>query len=190
MDRASSWTLRLVRNVLLWLVPMGLVWVLITPFYNRFLETAAGNLLHLVESPNVTRLLPADAHYATVVREDFPPGKSNVYRVRVTDIHFHLWLLGALFLAVPGVGLKRKLSALGVACLIAVFFHLIDLFLWVKFVYATQLGDWSREHYGAFAQNLWGLAKHVMDLPFKLALPLVLWVAFYYRQLTARHRPS
>jgi hypothetical protein len=53
----------------------------------------------------------------------------------------------------------------------------------VKFVYATQLGDWSMSHYGAFARNFWGLGKHLMDLPFKLALPLVLWAAFYFEPL-------
>ena len=45
---------------------------------------------------------------------------------------------------------------------------------------ATQLGSWSLEHYGAFARNAYGLGKHLADLPFKLAFPLVLWTAFYW----------
>ena len=74
---------------------------------------------------------------------------------------------------------RERLANLGWAVLIAVFFHLLLLFFFVKFVYATQLGAWSLAHYGAFARNFFGLGKHLLDLPFKLALPLVLWAAFY-----------
>lgn len=179
----ASWALRLIRNVLLWLVPLSALWWVATPYYNRFVTVAAGNLLKIVESPNVTRLVPVDAHYVSIQREDFPPAKADVYRVRVTDLHFHLVLLAALFLAVPGVPLKARLGPLGWALLVAVFFHILDLFFWVKFVYATQLGEWTQQHYGELGQNFWGMAKHLIDLPFKLALPLALWVGFYYRKI-------
>lgn len=178
-----SWAARLTRNLLLWLLPVLLVWTLVTPFYNRLLVASAGNLLALAESPDVTRLLPAGRHDVTLSRADFPPARANLYRIRVTDLHFHLLLLGALFLAVPGVPLKRRLANLGWASLISVFFHLLLLVLWVQFVYATQLGEWSLEHYGPVARNAWGMAKHLADLPIKLALPLALWAAFYLRQV-------
>lgn len=183
----GDWALRHARNVLLWLVPLWALWALLTPFYNRFVTVSAQNLLRLAERPAVTRLTRVDAHYVLPSRSDFPPGQANVnYRIRVTDIHYHLILLGALFLAVPGVPWRERLANLGVACLAAVFFHIVDLFLWVKFIYATQLGAWSSRNYGPFAQNFWGLAKHLFDLPFKLALPLGLWLAFYFRELLPR----
>ena len=56
----------------------------------------------------------------------------------------------------------------------------------MKFFYATQLGQWSTEHYGPFARNFWGMGKHLLDLPVKLALPLVLWCGFYLRDLLGR----
>ena len=183
MAATSSWAFRFSRNVLLWLVPCFLFWSVLTGFYNRFLTVSAQNLLHLGESPNVTQLLKEDLHYIGVSRSDFPPGKGVLYRIRVTDVHFHLYLLFARFLAVPDVPLKERLSALGWAWLVAVFFEITDLFLWVKFVYATQLGSWSAEHYSSFGQNFWGLGKHVFDLPLKLALPFALWMAFFYRRL-------
>ncbi|MCB1033213.1 MAG: hypothetical protein KDD47_05200 [Acidobacteria bacterium] len=172
---------RLARNVFLWLLPVAVVWVLITGFYNRFLTVSAENLLHLVESPDVTRLNPLarDDNYVTVHRADFPPAKSQVYSIRVTDIHYHLVLLAALFLATPGIPWKMRLGDLGWALLFTVFFDIVLLFFWVKFAYATQQGEWSAEHYGAFRQNFWGLGKHLLDLPFKLALPLALWSVFY-----------
>jgi hypothetical protein len=178
-----SWAGRLIRNILLWIVPAALVWMLLTPGYNRFLKTAAENLLLLSESPNVTDLLIQDPHTTHIRRRDFPPSRSVVGQVRVTDLHFHLVLLAALFLAVPDIPWRERLSNLGWAVLIAVFFHLLLLFFWVKFVYATQLGSWSLAHYGPFARNLFGLGKHLLDLPFKLSLPLVLWAAFYIGRL-------
>lgn len=172
---------RLARNVFLWLVPVAVAWILATGFINRFLTISAENLLHLVESPDITQLHPhpRDSHYITVHRADFPLAKSQVYSIRVTDIHYHLVLLAALFLATPGASWKKRLGDLGWAVLITVFFDIVLLFFWVKFAYATQLGDWSLEHYGAFGRNFWGLGKHLLDLPFKLALPLALWSVFY-----------
>jgi len=182
---------KLARNVALWLLPAAVLWVLATGFYNRFLTVSTQNLLHLAESPDGTELHPyvEDDHYVTVHRRDFPPARSRVYSVRVTDIHFHLVLLLALFLAPPGVPFRHRLANLGWALLVTVFFHLLLFFFWVKFAYATQLGEWSLANYGAFARNFFGLGKHLLDLPFKLALPLALW-AFFYFPLLRRKQAS
>jgi len=183
MDR-GSFGAALVRRTVLWIVPVALVWLALTPIYNRFLEVAGQNLLHLVlESPNVTRLVPKDAHYALIVRSDFPPSRDVVSSFRVTDLHFPVILLAALFLGTPGLTWRRRLADLGTALLIMAFFHLTLVVFWVQFTYATQLGSWSAEHYGTFAQNAWGLGKHVLDLPVKLAFPLILWAAFYLDRL-------
>jgi hypothetical protein len=58
---------------------------------------------------------------------------------------------------------------------------------WV-FAYATQLGEWSQEHYGSFAQTFWGLGKHLLDLPFKFGLPLILFAGYYYDWLLSGAR--
>lgn len=180
-----SWGSLFIRNALLWLVPVALLWVLFTPVYNRFLLGSAQTLARWTESPDVTNLLRKDDHFAYVARLDFPPSKSLVHSFRVTDVHFHLVMLGTLFLAVPGVPWRRRLENLGWAVLITVFFDILLIFFYVKFTYATQLGDWSLAHYGAFARNFWGLGKHLLDLPFKFALPFLLWAGFYLRDMMA-----
>jgi len=180
-----SWGSLFIRNALLWLVPVALLWVLFTPVYNRFLLGSAENLARWTESPDVTNLLRKDDHFAYVARRDFPPSKSLVHSFRVTDVHFHLVMLGTLFLAVPGVPWRRRLENLGWAVLVTVFFDILLIFFYVKFTYATQLGDWSLAHYGAFARNFWGLGKHLLDLPFKFALPFLLWAGFYLRDMMA-----
>jgi hypothetical protein len=122
----GNWATLLIRNVLLALIPVWLVWMLLTPVYNRFLLISARNLVRLTESPNVTDLPRRDTHFAYVQRLDFPPAKSLVHSFRVTDVHFHFVLLGALFLGVPGIRWRDRLGNFGWACLITVFF---DIFL-------------------------------------------------------------
>lgn len=173
----------LVRNLLLLIVPVGFVWYLVTPAYNRLLLGGAQTLLHWTESPDVTNLLPKDAQSAYVQRRDFPPKKSLVHAFQVTDVHFHLILVATLFLALPGIPWRRRLENFAWAIGITIFFDVLLVFLIVKAAYATGLGAWSAGHYGAFAQNTYGLAKHLMDLPFKLGLPFVLWAAFYLGDL-------
>jgi hypothetical protein len=185
-----SWPLRLVRNALLWLVPVVFLWTVFAPVYNRFLLGSAQNLVRLTEYPGVTDLLRKDDHFAYIGRKDFPPARALVNSFRVTDVHFHLLMLGVLFLAVPGIPWRRRLENLGWAVLITVFFDIFLIFFYVKATYAARLGAWSLAHYGAFARNFWGLGQHLLDLPFKFSLPFLLWIGFYYQDLTAAIRPK
>lgn len=177
------WVRRLVVGILLWLVPASLIWIALTPIYNPFLTQATENLVRMTESPSVTRLLNQAPHHFLISRTDVPSPKGWITSVRVTDTHFPMVMMIAFFLAVPGVPWKIKLQNLGWALLFLIFFHLFSLFLWVKFVYSTQLGEFSMTHYSALQRNVWGLSKHLADLPFKLGMPLILWTAFYLRQL-------
>lgn len=181
-----AWASKFVRNVLIWLLPAAVVWVILTRFYNPFLTKGAENLVRLSEGPAVTRLHVKDVHYFVITRTDQPASRGYLNSVRVTDTHFPLIMTFAFFMAVPGVPLRKRLENLGWATLISVFFHILSLFLWVKFIYATQMGEWSAANYGAFQQNFWGLSKHLADLPFKLALPILLWASFYFKQLLPR----
>jgi hypothetical protein len=185
-----SWAFLLIRNALLWVVPVALLWLLLTSVYNRFLLGSAQNLVHLTEFPNVTDLLRKDTHFAYISRRDFPPARSLVNSFRVTDVHFHLIMLGVLFLAVPRVSWRKRLENLGWAFLITVFFDIFLIFFYVKATYAVRLGAWSLAHYGAFARNFYGLAMHLLDLPFKFSLPFILWAAFYFEDVRAGVRPE
>jgi hypothetical protein len=182
-----NWVTLFLRNVLLWLIPAWVVWVLFTSFYNRFLLASAQNLLHLTEYPSVTQLLQQGQDDALIARLEPPLGRLP-HGFRVTDIHFHLVLLLALFLAVPRVPWRERLGHLGWALLVTVFFDIFVVFCKVKVAYATELGSWSLAHYGPFARNAWGLLHHLLDLPFKLALPFALWTAFYLPLLLASSR--
>jgi hypothetical protein len=187
--RPRSWPLLFIRNALLWVLPVALLWALTAPVYNQFLLISAENLSHWTESPNVTDLLRRDEHFAFISRLDFPPAKSIVHSFRVTDVHFHLVMLGALFLAVPGIPWRRRLENLGWALLATIFYDIFLIFFYVKAEYAAGIGDWSLRHYGPFSRNFYALAKHLLDLPFKFSLPFLLWAGFYLRDLMDALRP-
>ena len=179
-----GWALRLARN-LAFTAPLAMAgWLLLSPFLSLFVVKAAERLTRMFERPAVTRIELSQGEDALISRGDTRAGGRLPYGVRVTDVHFPLVLLIAIFLATPDVEAGERFANLGYALLIVLFFFIIDLFFWVKFAYSTQLGAWSAAHYGPFARNFWGLGKHILDLPVKLALPFALWVAFYLRQLT------
>jgi len=176
----SAWSLRFIRNILLWLLPALGLWLLLTPYYNVFVLTASENLLHLTESPNATKFLRINNDDAEIQRLDFPPSRQRLHPgFRVSDFHFHFILLLALFLGVPDVPWRKRLENFAIAAIASAFFHILLGFFQAKFTYATQLGNWSLEHYGAFARNFYGLGKHLLDLPVKLAWPFALWAGFY-----------
>lgn len=187
-SRGRAWTLAFVRRLLLWVVPCAVVWLFVTPVYNRLLAGWTERLTRLTESPAVSRVEMQDDHFAALRRSDYA-GDRHLYRIRVTDIHFNLILTGALFLAIPGIPARRRAIDLGWALFASILFHILLCFFFVKFVYATQLGQWSLQHYGAFSRNFWGLGKHMLDLAFKFALPFILWAGFYYRDFLDRAGP-
>jgi hypothetical protein len=174
---------RLTRNALLWILPMALLWLLLTPSYNRLLAATGEILLHLGESPNTSRLYVRDTHILRIVRTDIGGGQKTLHETRLSDFHFDWILLGALLLATPGVPPARRVRALAWSAGVLLVFHLLLLVFYVESIYATGLGDWSARHYGALARNFWGLGKHLLDLPFKLGLPFALWAWFAFRQI-------
>jgi hypothetical protein len=180
---APRWPLAFTKGVILWLIPAAIVWLIATPYYNRFLTKAGENLVRLGESPAVTRLQVQDDHTLLINRTDVPAPKGYLYQMRLTDVHFPLMMLAAFFLAVPGVPMRRRLESLLWAFLISVCFHVVSVALWVKFAYATQLGDWSLQNYGAFGRNFWGISKHLADLPFKFGMPVLLWSFFFLGEI-------
>jgi hypothetical protein len=177
--------LRFLRSTLLWAIPATLLWLAITPTYNRFLARAAENAVQLTESPNHTTLRRHDPHTFLIYRDDLeaPTSTGHVSSVRVTSYHFMLIFTAAIFLGVPDVPLRRRFEALGWAALVSAFFHIFALLFRIKFIYATQLGAWSAQNYDTFGQNFWGLGRHLLDLPFRFALPLILWSSFYLDRL-------
>lgn len=170
---------RYLVRVLLTTAALAPAWWLATPFYNRYLLEASETLLHLLERPDVTQLALSSAHDALLLRLDFPPARQVVSAFRLTDLHFTALLAAAVVLA-QSIPLKTRLSQLlyGLPCIVV--FHLALILSLAYSIYAVQLGDWSMAHYGPLARNGLALLRHLLHLPFKLALPLLAWGLWCY----------
>ena len=94
-EATRPWGTRLVLGILAWTVPCAIVWLTITPLYNRILSGWTERLVRLTESPAVSRVEMQDRHFAAIRRSDYA-GDRHLYRIRVTDLHFNLILTGAL----------------------------------------------------------------------------------------------
>ena len=180
---------RLARNALLWILPVTVLWLVMTPWYNRFLAATGEAVLHLGESTDASRLYVRDTHVLRIVRTDIGGGQNALKESRLTDAHFDWILLGVLFLATPGEPPGRRLRALAISAVALAALHVLLVVFYVESTYALQLGDWSARHYGALARNFWGLGWHLLDLPFKFGLPLALWATFHLDRFRGSAEP-
>jgi len=176
---AAAGLLRFGWRLLFAFLPVLLVWLLASPLYNRFLTPLIEGTVRLFEIPDHTSLFLRDDALMMITRNDYGGGQGYLSEVRLADIHFNWLLWAALCLASAGVALKARLQRLAAGSLVLLLFHVLLGALFVGFVAATQKGDWSAAHFGPLSRNLLGLAKHIADLPLKLAMPLVLWVALF-----------
>jgi hypothetical protein len=173
-----AWT-KLAKRLPLAFLPALAVWLALSPLYNRILTAGSENLLRVFESPDRSSFYLRDSGWMMVTRSDYGGGQGSLHEIRLADVHFNFLLWTAFAFATPAWALRARAKAWGSGLVVLALFHLALTALQAEFVYATQLGDWSTSHYGPFARNVIGLTKHVADLPLKLAMPLVLWVAFF-----------
>jgi hypothetical protein len=166
-----------------------LLWAAASPLYNRILAGLGEPLVRLFESPNRTTLYVRGYEQLMITRSDYGGGQGYLAEVRLPDLHFTWILFAALALATPGVEWAERGRRILFGAGLFVIFHLLLLFLRVEAVYATELGDWSLARYGRFAREAIGLAKHVADLPVKLALPFALWWGLFGGDLRGAPRP-
>lgn len=174
---------RFVLRTMAWLPLTAAIWFALVSPYNLTLIRSTESVANLFESPNATRLTWFQKHSLLITRTDFPSARGHLNSIRVTDTHFPLIMMGAFFLATPGVSWRRRLIPLGWALAISGVVHVTSLYCQIQLVYANELGEWSAANYSGFERNFWGLTQHLLKLPVKFALPMILWAFFYVRLL-------
>jgi hypothetical protein len=152
------------------------IWVTLSPLYDRLLAAGAEALLRAFERPAVTSLQP-DGEYVTVNRSDFDP-RSPHPGLPVIDLTFNWVLLAALFAINPRPLSDRNMRGFAIASLLMAVTHVVALVVEIQSIYVTQLGPWSRAHYGDFARNAWGVANHSYRFVLMFAIAFGLWWAF------------
>lgn len=156
----------------------GLVlWVFLSPVYDRMIAAGAEATMRLFERPSVTRLRMAADNFVTVDREDFDP-RSKRPAIPVRDLTFNFLLLTALFAASKRTFSDRNIGGFFIAAVILALTHVFGTITEVMSIYVAKLGMWSRVHYSDFARHGWGVANHFYRLVLMYAIAFALWWIF------------
>ncbi len=151
------------------------LWLSLAQPYHAALAAPAQFLIRIFESPAATRL-SASGKEVVVDRSDFPPASPRP-GIPASDLDFNIALLLALFASAPRPLSDRGMLRLLLACCILYASHVAALVFTVESLFALDLGEWSRAHYGAAARNFWTTGAHFYRIAGMFALPFVLWWA-------------
>jgi hypothetical protein len=154
-----------------------LLWVYLSPVYDRMIASAASAVIRTFERPPVTQLRMAKDNYVTVDRTDFDP-RSKRPAIPVRDLTFNVILLTALFAASKRVFSDRNIAGFIAAAAILAVTHVLGTVAEVMSIYAAKLGMWSTVHYGGFERTFWGVANHFYRLVLMYAIAFALWWVF------------
>jgi len=153
------------------------LWMLLSPAYDRAIGAAAQATMRAFENPKVTRLRLEPDRLTTVDRSDFDP-RSKRPAISIADLTFNFVLLTALFAAAPRVFSDRNIGGFLAASATLALTHILGVITRVKSIYVAKLGMWSTVNYTSFDRNLWGTADHFYRLVFMYAIAFALWWLF------------
>jgi hypothetical protein len=164
----------------------GLVlWVFLSPLYDRAVATGATKLMRIFERPAVTSLRMAADGFVTVERADFDP-RSKRPAIPVRDLTFNFILLTALFAASKPTFSDRNIGGFFVAVVLLAITHVFGTVAEVMAIYVGKLGPWSLAHYSDVSRTFWGVASHFYRLVLMYAIAFALWWIFRGKGETAR----
>jgi hypothetical protein len=164
------------RRLPLTLVGSMMVWLLLRPAIDTATAGLAQVFIRSFEQPRVTRLVVRD-HRAEVRRADFR-SDSSIPTVALTEIHFNTIVLLALYFALPRPFSRRQLERLFMGWCVLYLTQSFNLVFHVKFLFASGLGEWSRQTYSDFARNFFGFLQYFTDLPGRFSFPFLIWLSF------------
>jgi hypothetical protein len=164
------------RRLALGLAAGIFVWVVVRPALDAAVTGGAQILLRAFEVPRVTRMTVVD-HRAEVRRADFR-SDSALPTVPLTAVHFNTVVLLALYLSLPRPFSRRRLERLLMGATVLYLTQVLNVWLHVKWIYATGLGEWSLAHTSEVWRNVLGFLRYFADLPGRFAAPVIIWLAF------------
>ena len=153
------------------------LWMLLSPVYDRALGAGAEAIMRAFESPKVTRLRLEPDRLTTVDRSDFDP-RSKRPAISIADLTFNFALLTALFAASSRVFSDRNIGGFLAASATLALTHILGVIIRVRSIYVAKLGMWSTVNYSSFDRNFWGTADHFYRLVLMYAIAFALWWVF------------
>lgn len=167
---------RIVAKAIAGFIAGLLVWIALSPLYNRAIAAGAERGLRAFEKPPVTRLQP-DGNYVTVDRSDFARGSKRP-GLPLHDLTFNFILMTALFAAARRPFSDRNAFGFVAASVTMAATHVFALVAAVMSIYVLKLGPWSLAHYSALERNSWSVLNHSYRLVLMYAIAFALWWIF------------
>jgi hypothetical protein len=127
--------MRFAAMLMLSLAVVSVLWIVTAPVYNRFVAVAAGGAFALTESPNVT-VVRAESDALWILRR-VEGGDALPFMSFDLYVYVGFVPLMALMLVTPGLGLWRRLRALGVGALLLSATHVLFLVGAVRLLYVA-----------------------------------------------------
>ncbi len=158
-------------------------WAAVRAVYAPVLCAATQALARIFENPPASAVILQGGD-AMLGRNDMRPD-SGWLKFPLTQIHFNLVPLLALVLALPHPFARGGWRRLGVALAVLVGAHVLSLLWQLKCLEAFSMGPWSRASYSDLDRNVLGTLRYFFDIPVTFALPLLLWIGAYPREVFA-----
>ena len=98
------------------------------------------------------------------------------------------WCCSFPMLATPAPTWRTKALRLGLALGIALLLQVIGLVVAIKSIWATQLGAFSLQHYGAVRRTLYNFLDAFFQAWDTQLFPVAIWAGIHFRQLLAWRR--
>jgi hypothetical protein len=156
------------------------LWVYVQPSYSRILVSVSQRLVSWTEKTSI-RLEGNNIVYVPMGL--VAKGQKTVQAMReVRDLHYNSVIYFALALFLPGLKPGKRAWVLTAGLLLLFFTQVLTVLVQVKFVYALQLGEYSRTHYGPWERNIYAFLKQFFELIGKFAFPFAIWMLFVYKE--------
>jgi hypothetical protein len=174
---------------LIFLLIGSALWIFFRPFYSKLLISVSQEMLSWIQGEGKEKTsLRLEGDMIVYIPVGLISGdKKSVLAGKrdVRDIHYNSVILFALILFSPGLGLRKRGRALLAGLALLFLTQVLTVLVQTKFMYAYQLGEYSRAHYGAWDRNIYAFLKQFFELIGRFAFPFAIWMLFTYRETTA-----
>ena len=171
---------------LIFLLVGSALWVFFRPFYSKLLISVSQEMLSWIQGEGKEKTsLRLEGDMIVYIPVGLLSGdKKSVLAGKrdVRDIHYNSVILFALILFSPGLGLRKRAWVLLAGLALLFLTQVLTVLVQSKFMYAFQLGEYSRAHYGAWDRNIYVFLKQFFELIGRFSFPFAIWILFTYRE--------
>ena len=149
------------------------VWLTLTPAYNRALAFSARGLLAVIQREPAPEFRQKGRE-VLVIRPDVAP-RSSRPGIPLYDLTFNIVLLTTLFAVNKKSFGDGNVKGFLIAIAVLFLTHVLALTIWTRQLYVSWFGELSANDYGDLSRLLWTRAVLFYRIVAQFAIPVLLW---------------